>query len=235
MLKPNDFSRILQVSMMVALHFALASCAPDENDEIDTTVDSVPAAVEPSTPEPVTFDLESVDSEVDGEATVSRVGESLMVSLTLDKLAGEGPFAAQVVSGRCEDRDDTAARTTTPATPGATPPATTPQPPATEAGMQGQVLATLEPIQLSPATPAQPGGVAAQSGMSHSTIPVTSFHAMPDAFIQVQGQASRVIACGNIDNLDGLLSGTAGTTTAPVTPAPGTPAPGTAPATPPRP
>jgi hypothetical protein len=232
MRKPNDFSRILQVSMMVALPFALASCAPDENDEMDTTGDSVPAVVEPAAPEPVTVDLASVDSEVDGEATVSRVGEALMVSLTLDKLAGEGPFSAQVVSGRCEDRDNAA---NAPADPrGATPPATTPPsattPPTTGTAMdmQGQVLATLEPIQLSPATPAQPGGVASQSGMSHSTVPLSDFHAMSNAFIQVQGQASRVIACGNIDNLDRLLSGTAGTTSAPMTPS-------TTPATPPRP
>jgi hypothetical protein len=258
MRKPNDLTRILQLGMMVALPIALAACAPDDGDDLDTMEDSVSTtpAMESTPVEPVTVDLGSVDSEVDGEATISRAGESLMVSLTLDNLAGEGPFRGQIVSGRCEDRenqvgnrtDAPAPGTTPPAgtAPGTTPGATTPQTPASADDMnQGQVLASLEPIQMSGATTTTPGGqpsgqapsAADQSGMSHSTIPVTDFRSMREAFIEIQGQASRTVACGNIDNLDRLLAGTAGTTTTPMTPgaSPGTSAPGTQPATPPRP
>jgi hypothetical protein len=243
MRKPIDLNRILQVSMMVALPLALAACAPDDGDDMDTLEDSVPAVTtEDVTAEPVTVDINSVDSEVDGEATVSRAGESLMVSLTLTELAGEGPFVGQIVAGRCEDREDTVAnRTDAPATtPGTNPPAagTTPQTPApgttptTDNPNQGQVLARLEAIQLTGATggttPPAGGAAAApgQSGMSHSTIPVSDLRSMPDAFIEVQGTGSRTIACGNIGELDRLLTGTTGTVVAPVTPAP---APGTRP------
>jgi hypothetical protein len=68
-------------------------------------------------------------------------------------------------------------------------------------------------------------------------------HGAMRAYIEVQGTGAKTIACGNIDHMDRMMSGTHGTTGAPATPAPATPGaqtpgtqtPGTAPAAPPRP
>ena len=236
MRKSIELSRILQVGMVMTLPFALASCTREERkEEIKTPEETaVPEATpESMAAEPVTVDIESVDSKVEGEATISRVGESLMVSLSLDKLAGEGPFRAQILSGRCEDRKDTVAnRAPAPQTGGTgRDTAAGARAGTTPTQAQGQVLATLEPIQLSGAT----GGAAAeQSGMSHSTVPVSSMHGMMQAYIEVQGTGARTVACGNIDHMDKMMSGA--TTGAPTTPAtPGTQTPGTAPAAPKRP
>ena len=232
MRKPIEFTRILQVGMVMALPFALASCTREEKKEEIKTPEAttVPEATpENMAAEPVTVDIQSVDSKVEGEATISRVGESLMVSLSLDKLAGEGPFRAQILSGRCEDRKDTVAnRAPAPQTGGAKRDSAAPRGGTTPTQAQGQVLASLEPIQLSGAT----GGAAAeQSGMSHSTVPVSAMHGMTQAYIEVQGTGAHTIACGNVDHMDKMMSGAttgAPTTTAPVTP--GTQTPGTAPA-----
>jgi hypothetical protein len=218
MRKPNEFTRILQVGMMLVLPVGLASCAPDDGEEMETPEETTLPDTGPVTDvvEPVTVDINSVDSEVEGEATISRVGESLMVSLQLEELAGTGPFRAQILSGRCEDRPTTDA----PGTTGTGTPGTGAAPGTTNMTQQGQVLATLEPIQVSgatgqpttPPTGGQPAAGEGQAGMSHSTIPVGDFRAMQQAFIEVQGQGSRTIACGNIDNLNQLLSATAGGT-----------------------
>jgi hypothetical protein len=170
--------------------------------------------------EPITIDIEGVnDSEVEGEATISRVGESLMVSLSLEELTGEGPFRAQILSGRCEDHTMMGQGGTTAPGTGTTSMDTTAAPgaatPSTGMQMQGQVLAALEPIQTSgaaqPGTTGQPG--VGQAGMSHSTIPVTGMQGSTQAFIEVQGQGARTVACGDIDDLNRLmLGGTSGTT-----------------------
>jgi hypothetical protein len=151
MRKPNEFTRILQVGIVMTLPFALASCTrEDRKEEIDTPeVTTVPEAPREGTAEPVTVDIQSVDSKVDGEATISRVGESLMVSLALEKLAGEGPFRAAILSGRCEDRKDTVANRTPAPQTGTGRDTATPRAGTTPTQGQGQVLATLEPIQLS--------------------------------------------------------------------------------------
>jgi hypothetical protein len=228
MRKPNEFTRILQIGMMLVLPIGLASCTRDEGEEMETPEETnlpdtndVNAAAEP-----VEVDINGVESDVDGQATITRVGESLMVSLTLEKLAGEGPFRGQIVSGRCEDREDqTPNRTETgrnttpgqPTTPGATPPAGTTTPAAQ------QVLATLEPIQVAGAT-GQPTPATEKSGMSQSTVPVADLRGMRDVHIEVQGTGARTIACGNITDMDKLLlGGTGGATVAPMTPSPTTP------------
>jgi hypothetical protein len=193
---------------------------PDANADLDTV-------------EPVTVDINGVESEVEGEATISRVGESLMVSLQLEELTGAGPFRAQILSGRCEDRENVANQPS--GTPGTDAPATTTPPGTTTPGAadqaQGQVLATLEPVQLTGATPPPAGGTAAsQAGMSHSTIPVIDLQSATQAFIEVQGEGARTVACGNIDNLTNLLAGGTGGATMSPPAAPST-TPGAAPGT----
>jgi hypothetical protein len=223
MRKPNEFSRVLQVAMMLALPVGLASCAPEDGDELDTPETTIPdtdadMGVEA---QPMTIDIEGVDTDVEGEATISRAGESLMVSLTLENLSGEGPFQAHLLSGRCEDRENAMGENrplTEPATtePGTTPPATEPgttpgaTPGQTMPGAQGQVLATLEPIQVSGATTDE-----GQAGMSHSTVPVSGLQGQTQAFIEVQGQGTQTVACGNVDNLNQILMGTGAGTARP--------------------
>jgi hypothetical protein len=219
---------------MLVLPIGLASCAPDEDEELETEVTPAPdTGPGVDAVEPVTVDINNIgESEVEGEATISRVGESLMVSLQLEELSGTGPFRAQIVSGRCEDVENVADRATEPGTTPATPPpAGTGGTPTTTPGttQTGQVLATLEPIQVSGTTgttpPAgQPGTptTEGQAGMSHSTIPVTDLRAAQQARLEVHGQGAVTIACGNIDNLNQLLSGAGTTGGATMTPPAGT-------------
>ena len=111
MRKPNEFTRILQIGMMLVLPVGLASCTRDEGDEMETPEETnLPDSNEVNAAaEPVEVDINGVDSEVEGEATITRVGESLMISMTLEKLAGDGPFRGTIMSGRCEDMDNTTA------------------------------------------------------------------------------------------------------------------------------
>jgi hypothetical protein len=232
MRKPNEFTRILQVGMMLVLPVGLASCAPDDGEEMETPEETTLPDAGTDTVEPVTVDINSVgESEVEGEATISRVGESLMVSLQLEELMGAGPFRAQILSGRCEDREEV--------TQGQTPPATgadtgrTATAPGAAGATHGQVLATLEPIQVSGATGTPPAGgqpaAEGQAGMSHSTIPVSDLRAVQQALIEVHGEGARTIACGNIDNLSQLLSAAGTTGGATMTPPAGSTTPGTTP------
>jgi hypothetical protein len=215
---PNEFTRILQVGMMLVLPVGLASCAPEDGEEMETPEETtLPDTGVTGAVEPVTVDINEVeDSEVEGEATISRVGESLMVSLQLENLTGAGPFRAQILSGRCEDRPEMGqapAPGTTGTTTDTAAPATTGTPGAMQ---QGQVLATLEPIQVSGAAgqpgAGQPTTGEGQAGMSHSTIPASDMQAVQQAFIEVHGEGARTIACGNIDNLSRLISADAGAT-----------------------
>ena len=217
MRKPNEFTRILQIGMMLVLPIGLASCTRDEGkEEMETPEETnLPDTNVNAAAQPVEVDINGVDSDVSGEATITRVGESLMVSLTVEKLAGDGPFRGQIAAGRCEDmKAEIPNRTETGrTTPGATPPAGTTTP-ATE----GQVLATLEPIQVAGAT-GQATPATEKSGMSQSTVPVADLRGMRDVHIEIQGQGARTIACGNISDMDKLLmGGTGGATVAPTTP-----------------
>lgn len=237
MRKPNEFTRVLQLAAMLALPIGFVACAPEDGEELDTPETTLPEAetdMGAGDAEPMTVDIEGVGgANVQGEATISRVGESLMVSLTMEELPGEGPFRAQILSGMC--RDDAMGGTDAMDEPVTTPDAGTGTPDATQpgtdmSGMQdGQVLATLEDIQVSGAT----GTTEGQAGMSHSTVSVTDLQGQTQAHIEILGQDNQAVACGNVNNLSQVLMGTGtGTGTTPMTPAPGT-APGTTdPATP---
>lgn len=219
MRKPNKFTRMLQVAAMLALPIGLVSCAPEEGEELETPETTLPDADMDMGAEgqPMTVDIEGLEgSNVSGEATISRVGESLMVSLSLENLPAEGPFRAQIVSGMCEDRENMMGtpEPTEPGTEPGTDPATTPDPatPGQTTGMQGQVLATLEDVQVSGATGTDAAG---QAGMSHSTVPVSDLQGQTQAHVEIQGQGNQAVACGNIDNLGQVLMGTGTGTAAP--------------------
>jgi hypothetical protein len=216
MRKENEFTRVLRVGMALVLSAGLAACAPEEEEELETpepTTDvTTPAA------EPITVDIESVEnSNVSGDATISRSGESIMVALTLENLPSAGPFQAQLVSGRCDADTNISTTPSTPSTtPGApsTPGQTTPPAATTTPGTESsRVLATLETIQVTGTAPAQ-------NGMSHSTVPLSSLQGATDAAIKVM-EGTRTVACGNVNNINDLTMGGSTTTT-----------PGTAPARP---
>jgi hypothetical protein len=208
----NELARVLRLGMALVVSVGLAACAPETEEELDTPETSTPDVTTTPAPEPMTVDLQAVEnSNVSGDATLTRSGESIMVALTLENLPSAGPFQAQLISGRCENGGAT---TPAPSTPAPTTPApgargTTPStqtPPATGAE-SGRVLATLESIQVTGTAPAQ-------NGMSHSTVAVSSLQGNMDAAIKVT-DGSKTIACGNLSNIGSLTSGT---TTAPGTP-----------------
>lgn len=201
----NEFTRASRVAMMLVLTMGLAACAPEEAPE--WAPDDIVTEPEPGVAEPLTVDIEGDETSVTGEATVSRIGESVMVSLTVQNLPGEGPFQAHLLSGRCDDRQDLADMGD-PATPEPvepTEPGEQPMDRPTQPGMQqqGQVLSSLENIQ-----------VTAQTGTSTSTVPVSQLQGHDRAFIQIEDSAGQPIACGDIDDLG---QATLGTGTAPGT------------------
>jgi hypothetical protein len=202
----NELARVLRLGMALVVSVGLAACAPEADEEMETTETTTPEVTPTPAAEPMTVDLEAVEnSNVSGNATLTRSGESMMVALMLENLPSAGPFQAQLVSGRC---DSEGAAAPAPGAPSTTPGAQTP--PAT--GMEtGRVLATLEAIQVTGTAPAH-------NGMSHSTVAVSNLQGNTDASIKVT-EGSKTVACGNLSNISNLTSGTTST-------------PGTAPARP---
>lgn len=203
----NELARVLRLGMALVVSVGLAACAPESEEELDTPETTTPDVTTTPVPEPMTVGIEAVEnSNVSGDATLTRSGESIMVALTLENLPSAGPFQAQLISGRCDSEGATTPAPTTPA-PGArstTPGAQTP--PATGAE-SGRVLATLETIQVTGTAPAH-------NGMSHSTVAVSSLQGNMDASIKVT-DGSKTVACGNLSNISNLTSGA---TTTPGTP-----------------
>jgi hypothetical protein len=199
----NELARVLRLGMALVVSVGLAACAPGEDEELETP-EATPDVTTTPAPEPMEVDIEAVEnSNISGDATLTRSGESIMVALTLENLPSAGPFQAQLISGRCDAASTPApgAPSTTPSTPSTTPPATT-------SGTQSaRVLATLENIQVTGTAPAQ-------NGMSHSTVPVSGLQGNTDASIKVT-DGTKTVACGNVNNLSNLISTT---TTTPSTP-----------------
>ena len=243
MRKENDLNRMCRIALMMALPLGLVACAPDEGEELDETPEATMPEVDRSEAfEPMTVELEGEDiegtlSEVDGEATITRVEDSLMVSLSLENLPGTGPFQAHIHAGSCDARDEAYEETDEPE------PGETVDQDEVAAGEQGRVLVPLEAVTVggmastgtpestpSATTPGtEPEGE--NHGMSMSTVAISQLQGHEEAFIQVHGEGGQVIACGNIDDLSRATMG-AGMGATPTTPSttPGTePAPGTNP------
>ena len=216
--KENEINRVLRAGMALALSVSFAACAQKDEAELDTPEESTPAVEQTETK---TVDIEGVNSSISGEATLSRSAESIMVSLTLENLPGAGPYQGQLISGKC----DAVESTTTPPT---TPPSTTP--PQTTPGMEaGRRLALLESIQVTGTAPQQ-------TAMSHTTIPISTLTGNNEVAIKITGEGSATVACGDLDDLNDLISANAGTTgsapyggTTPSTPPAGTTPSGTTP------
>jgi hypothetical protein len=213
----NELSRVLRLGMALVVSVGLAACAPEEEAELETPETEAPDV---EAVEPMEVDIESVNSTVEGEATITRTGESLMVSLTLENLPGQGPYQGQLVTGRCDAIEDAAERGAT------TPPATPPQTPAP--GMEsGRVIGTFDPIQVA-------GTGASMTATGHATIPVSGIQGATEGALKITSEGGQTVACGNVNNLNELTMGSAGTPgsapygTTPANPST-TPAPGTRP------
>jgi hypothetical protein len=214
----NELSRVFRLGMVLVVSAGLAACAPEEEAELETPETEAPD-VEAVEPERV--DIESVNSTVEGEATITRTGQDLMVALTLENLPGQGPYTAQLVTGRCDAIED-AAEGDRPAT---NPPANNPQ---TTPGMEsGRSIGTFDPIQVT-------GTGTAMTATGHATIPASSIQGATEGALKIM-QGSQTVACGNVNNLNELAMGSATPGGAYPGTTPGTPAPGTNPSTTPAP
>jgi len=221
----NELSRIFRLAMALVVSAGLAACAPEEEAELETPETEAPDV---DTVEPMEVDIESVNSTVEGEATITRTGEQLMVALTLENLPGQGPYQAQLVTGRCDAIEDAAEGDRPATTPPANNPPANPQTPApgTESG---RVIGTFDPIQVT-------GTGTAMTATGHATIPVSGIQGATEGALKITSQGGQTVACGNVNNLNELTMGSAATPgSAPYGTTPGTPAPGTTPSTTPAP
>ena len=228
-----EFARVTRVAMILALPLWLAACAPEEGEELyETPEATTPGGELEEAAEPLQVDIVGDEgSEVDGEATLTQMGDSFTVALSLENLPGQGPFQAHIHAGTCEDRAELAETAE---------PGETARPGETEVDEdrnpeQDRVLVPLEPVTVGGAMgatePAQPGttpepGTEGQvegmnSGMSTTTVAKSQLEGQEEAFIQVHGEGGRAIACGNIADLGSATLGT-GTGTTPGS-APGQP------------
>lgn len=240
----ENMTRVCRIAMMLALPLAFVACAPEEQDELETPDATVPeAGLEEEAAAPFTVDIEGDDvegmeTEVEGEATITRLADSLMVTLSVENLPGEGPFQAHIHAGTCDARPDVAGATDLGETgttrdmgeTGETGDVTTGQPGAQQPD-QGRVLVPLEPVRVGALagpddTPATGDVEADHTGMSTTTVASSQLQGQQQAFIQIHREDGSPIACGDIDDLSriNLDAGTTGPGTAPGTP--GTPAPG---------
>jgi len=227
----KECTRVLRIGMMLVLPIGLASCAPEDTDDW-TAPDPITDDRVGVRMEPITVDIDSEDTDVEGEATLTRVNDTFTIALNLENLPGAGPFQAHIVTGRCEDlrrmagipgnngmtgpatgTQDTLGIQGTPGAPGPM------QTPAT--GQVGQELASLQDVRVTAAND--------QAGMSTSNVSVPDLQGHQNAAIVIRGPNGLMMACGDIENLHeatmapGTVPGTGpGTGTAPGTPGTGT-------------
>jgi len=231
----KECTRVLRIGMMLVLPIGLASCAPEDTDDW-TAPDPITDDRVGVRAEPITVDIDSEDTNVEGEATITRVNDTFTIALNLENLPGAGPFQAHIVTGRCEDvrrmagmpvnngttmpapgTQDTLDMQGTPGTPGTmgTPGTQTPA-----RGQVGQELASLQDVRVTAAND--------QAGMSTSNVSVSELRGHQAAIV-IRDPNGLMMACGDLENLDeataapGTAPGTSpGTGTAPGTPGTGT-------------